>query len=568
MQLDIPALEQLIQQQMTAAQTPGLALAIIQDDCVIYAKGFGVTSVEDGALAVTPQTLFRVGMLTMPLTSAVVLRLVEAGQLSLDTPIKRYLPDFDFSVPGAADQITVRQLLSASAGLPSDYQPYGWRDPAGLQRYVNEQIAQFPLATPPGKIFRYSTPSFDLAGYIAERVSGLPFTQLAQELLFAPLQMARTTFDPLVAMTYPLAQAHSLDADGVLRVEHRFAENTGCYPSTFAIATVLDLANFAMMLLQHGRFQAAQLLPAALVAEMQTRQIDLHNADNEGWGFGFSHVPYKGIEYLTCTGNVGGYGSILTLVPAAGIAIIMLLNHAPNIFGTTDPITYAILEQLLPLPPNFPQRTPVPPDKTLWPHYVGTYLGHDGGGLVSVAIVDEQLTVDWNGEQSTLTALGPNRYYAENATATMTHWETVWANICIGFVPETDGPTQLIVINGEWSCRRMAAHDFAQPDPPLWSKLPGVYSNDTGEMVLTVTLAGDTLLMHLSFFDIAFPAIPMGENAFASKLGVLTFQDERDGQMQVIKGVANGIYRRRDTPLLDMGKKEDNLSKYMARNPL
>jgi CubicO group peptidase (beta-lactamase class C family) len=544
MQLDISVLQELIQQQMTAAQTPGLALAILQDDRVIYARGFGVTSVEDGALAVTPQTLFRVGMLGMPLTSAVILRLVEAGQLSLDTPVKSYLPDFAFSAPGAADQITLRQLLSASAGLPSDYQPYGWRDPAGLQRYVYEQIAQFPLLTPPGKLFRYSTPGFDLAAYIAEHVTGRPFAQLAQELLFAPLQMTRTTFDPLVAMTYPLALAHTLDADGGLLVEHRFAENTGCYPSSFAISTALDLANFALMLLQQGRFADAQILTPVSAVTLQSRQIDLYNVDDGGWGFGFFHRQAKGVKFLFALGTISSYGTLLALVPEAGLAVVMLLNYAPAILPTTDLILFAIFEQLLALPQSAPQRQTVAPDRALWPQFVGTYLGHDGGGLVAIAIVDEHLTVDWNGEQATLTALGSNRYYAENATATMTHWERIWANICIGFVPETAGPTQLIVINGEWSCRRIEMQDFPQPDPTLWPKLPGVYSDDKGEMVFTVTLAGDTLLIHLNFFDIAFPCIPVGDNAFASKLGVQTFADERNGQMQVIKGV-NAIYRRR-----------------------
>ena len=85
--LNLHRLEQSIEIQMKETHVPGLALAIIQEKELIYARSFGVTSVEDGGLPVTPQTVFRIGSTTKPLTGTAIMRLVEANKLALDEPI-------------------------------------------------------------------------------------------------------------------------------------------------------------------------------------------------------------------------------------------------------------------------------------------------------------------------------------------------------------------------------------------------------------------------------------------------------------------------------------------------
>jgi CubicO group peptidase (beta-lactamase class C family) len=84
--LNLYDLEQTMQKNMQEAHVPGLALAIVHAHKLIYAHGFGVTSVEDGGLPVTPQTLFRIGSITKPLTGTAIMRLVEAGKLDKENP--------------------------------------------------------------------------------------------------------------------------------------------------------------------------------------------------------------------------------------------------------------------------------------------------------------------------------------------------------------------------------------------------------------------------------------------------------------------------------------------------
>ena len=245
--LNIFKLEQHIEAEMKAARVPGLALAIVKDQEIIYARGFGVTSVEDGGLPVTPRTLFCIGSTTKPLTGTAIMRLVEAKKLDLDTPVAEFVPWLTIGSGGIAGHITLRMLLSHTSGLTSAWPCYAPRNLSDLESFIGEWMPQCKLIAPPGRVWSYSNLGIDLAGYIAEVVTGKYYPELMRTLVFEPLEMLCTTYDPTVAMTYPMAYAHDLAKDGVLHVQHQFHQNTVDNPASQAVSTVLDLANFSIM---------------------------------------------------------------------------------------------------------------------------------------------------------------------------------------------------------------------------------------------------------------------------------------------------------------------------------
>lgn len=332
--LDTVQVEERLALEMSAGQVPGLALAIVRGQEVIYAQGFGVTSVEDGGLPVTPQTLFRIGSVTKPLTGTMLMRLVESGKPELDCPISEYLPWLTLG-DGVAQRITLRMLLSHTSGLPTDAEHFGPRDPGGLERFVREEAPGYPLLAPPGTFWAYSNVGLNIAGYLAEAVSGLPYAELMQQVLFEPLAMRRTTFDPLVAMTYPLAQAHERNRYGDLIVRHQFAENTGHHPGSFALSTALDLANFAILHLNQGCFREQRLLSPASIAAMHRKHISLIDDSEEGYGLTFYTDSYRGQPRVSHGGAISSYGSHLMLLPQAGIGVVLLANRADGIHLAT-----------------------------------------------------------------------------------------------------------------------------------------------------------------------------------------------------------------------------------------
>jgi CubicO group peptidase (beta-lactamase class C family) len=519
--LNVHALEGRVKQYMQAARVPGLALAIVQDRQVVYSRGLGLTSVEDGGLPVTSQTLFRIGSITKALTTTAIMHLVESGKLDLDCPVREYVPWLAFSEERAAEQITLRLLLSHNAGLPTSHTPFGRRGPGGLQDYVREDVPLYPFVAPPARLYSYSNPGIRIAGYIAQAVSGRPYTELMQELVFDPLEMARTTFDPTVAMTYPLAQSHDLQ-NGVLSVQHRYADDTGGYPSGSVISTALDLANFAIMQVDQGRFRGRRVLVPESVAAMQKVQVDQFTAANAGYGLALVVDTYKGIRRVGHEGSISTFGSKLVMVPDAGVAVVLLFNRAPGFWARAEAISDGVLDQLLDLPPTAPAPQAIEPDRSLWPRYSGAYLG-DWRGLAVVQAAAGQLTLNWNGETLPLNALRKDLYFAQRPGDSET--------VSVGFILEGEEPVQYVQVNSS-PCRRFQPDVSWSPAPETWRAFAGQYS---GVEKLVFRVQGEQLWVYSEEVDQEMPCVPLSNTCFASDIGLIEFHVAADGTAPSLK---------------------------------
>jgi CubicO group peptidase (beta-lactamase class C family) len=520
--LNLYALERQIQERMALGQVPGLALAIVHNLEVTYARGFGLTSVEDGGLPVTADTLFRAGSLTKALTSLAVMRLVESEALNLDRPVAAYVPGLQFSDEGAAERITLRMLLSHTAGLPTSHTPFGRRGPGGLAQYVHTDVPNYPFVAPPGKLYAYSNPGVRIAGYIAQTVAKQPYLQLMQDLVFDPLDMGRTTFDPTVAMTYPVAQSHDLCDDGSLRVQHRFADDSGGYPSGGVITTALDLTHLALMHLDGGRYRGRQILAPASLSEMQAVQADRYTVAGGRYGLGLSIDIYKGLRRLAHDGSISTFGSKLAMIPEAGAAVILLFNRAPGFWAQAQEIVDGILDQLLELPPGTTIPQPVEPDRSLWPGYTGAYLG-DWRGLALVEAVADGLTLNWNGQAMRLQALRDDLYFGQRAGSTDL--------ASVGFVPEGKSAAQYVQINSS-PCRRLA-HEVPTIAPGAACRAyPGTYS---GVETLIVHLEEDGLSVYAEDTGQEMPCVPLSDTLFACDVGLLEFLIDERGAVDSLR---------------------------------
>jgi CubicO group peptidase (beta-lactamase class C family) len=135
-EVDTKAVDEYIENRMRLSRIPGLALAIIKDDKVIYLKGYG--QADSSGRPVTPQTSFILGSITKSFTALAVMQLVEAGKVELDAPVQKYIPWFRVADPNASAQITIRQLLYQTSGLPMLREPQFWsdQDARALERTV------------------------------------------------------------------------------------------------------------------------------------------------------------------------------------------------------------------------------------------------------------------------------------------------------------------------------------------------------------------------------------------------------------------------------------------------
>ena len=505
--LDIAELEELVAAQMAEARVPGLALALVRDGALAYARGFGVTSVEDGGSPVTPDTLFRVGSLTKPQTATMIVRLVERGDLDLDRPIVDDIPWFTSREPMWARRITLRQLLTHTAGLPTDGMDLDHHRPPSLAQYVRETIPRYALVAPPGLVCSYSNAGFNVAGYVAEAATGVPYQRLMDDLLFGPLGMARTTFDPAVALTYPVALPHALDESGVLRVRHRLALNAAYAPCGEVFSTARDQATFALLHLHDGWAGGQRLLAPESVAALHRQQADLYTAGGWEQGVGFGVRVVAGHRQLGHGGAIDTYGSSIFLAPDDGVAVVLLYNHNARLGNV---IMDRAVEMLLGAPPTARAAVGlVPEDRARWPAFVGTYIGQ-WSGLATVAAREGRLTLERAGTVMTLRAFGPERYVGTDVGG---------ATVAVGFTGPADA-AQFCVIEGV-PHERIAVPTDAAFDPADWRRYAGAYTDGLRVRVLRVTDAG--LFLYHNGHDREVTGTPLAGGRLASEFGLCEF---------------------------------------------
>jgi CubicO group peptidase (beta-lactamase class C family) len=184
-------LDEKIEAGMARYHVPGVAVGVFYQGQE-YVRGYGVANV-DYPQPVDGDTLFRIGSSTKTFTGTVVMRLVEQGQLDLDAPVRRYLPNLQLADEAVAARVTVRQLLNHSAGWLGHVLAGPARGDDALAKYV-AALQQLPQLTPLGQVFAYNNAAANLAGYLVETVAGQPYEQVVQDVLLDPLALTHTGY--------------------------------------------------------------------------------------------------------------------------------------------------------------------------------------------------------------------------------------------------------------------------------------------------------------------------------------------------------------------------------------
>ncbi|MFD2168577.1 serine hydrolase domain-containing protein [Tumebacillus lipolyticus] len=524
--LDIQELERLAEQEMIANRVPALSLAVASGAEVLYANGFGVTDAETGGSAVTAETLFRVGSVSKLVTATLIMRLVEQGKLDLDTPIKEYIPWFHLSDPKAADRVTMRMLLTHRVGFVNNGNYLGSRDPEGLRNYVRDVISQEKLYSPPGELFNYNCHSFDIAGAVAEAVTGTYFADLVQQQLFQPLGMRSSTYDPTVALTYPLALPHNLTADGSYQVLHKMPENVAHYPSFYLMTSARDLIRFAQMHLQGGMLDGTQVLTAESARELHRTQVSLQSTSGYGLGLSFFKVLRKGVWVLTHFGDIATYSANIYIAPDEGVAAVIMNNRPFPHHKLISPV----LDRLL---PDRSAQVVVPEticaDRSKWKHYLGAYIG-GAAGLVIIEEQGDRLLLTLNGQAHSLLPY-QDQYatFAENGQV---------SNL-VQFISNGEHACYHLMLNNV-RCNRFAYDPTFQPDPSWLNAYEGHYAHfeflgpyriwlEDGDLMIEELEVGSTMKEKL---------MPVAPHLFVGAMAkVVEFQIAEDGTVPSYKAM-------------------------------
>ena len=302
-----------LQERMAHYKVAGVAVALIRDGKLVAARGYG-TREAGKALPVDADTLFSVGSVSKVVTATLALQLVADGKLALDGDVNQSLKTWQ--LPPAAQfgnaSVTLRMLLSHTAGLSArgfeDFQP-DEAMPTLLQILDGQPPAKnkpVRIEREPGLMYRYSGGGTQLVQLLVEENSGQPLQSLAQQRLFAPLAMQRSTFaSPLPATTDNVAKAH--DAQGKVRALPRGWESFPEIAASGLWTSANDLGRFVAALLQSYRSEDG-LLPQALARQMMTEVApSVHGLGPRLEGSGRARVFHHGGDNDSYHARIEGY---------------------------------------------------------------------------------------------------------------------------------------------------------------------------------------------------------------------------------------------------------------------
>ncbi|WP_108672476.1 serine hydrolase domain-containing protein [Peribacillus acanthi] len=476
----IKNIQQIMEDSMKANNIPGAAVAVIKNHEIILSEGFGRTNVEDWGVPVNSDTLFRIASVSKLFTGTIMMMLVEKGLIDLDKPVQYYVPWFTAADQELSKLITIRMLLSHSSGLPTGGELSFRYKESGLYHYMKDVVPTLSILFHPGTAYSYGNHALNIAGFVAEQVTNKSFESLMQEMLFDPLEMNQTTYNPLIAMTYPLALPHNRDVNGNLSISHRFFDNSASYPSYYAFSSIQDLSQFALMHLQDGVYQKKRLISSDSVHEMRSQQSKWHTLTNGGCGITFFKETKDDIDRYWHYGQYSyHYSSQFILVPEKGIAVIALAN-GENIFQAG----YEIIDELL-KEESKGENTSIQPNATElinWDHFTGTYL-HSYYGLFDISYVTGKAILKYNERQFELSPYNQDTYLAKDDDG-----NTVFT---VGFrTPTEEQSIKSIMVNSNACPEYKTAYT---PNVNDWIHWQGTYSD--GDDTYEVLVQGETLMI-------------------------------------------------------------------------
>jgi CubicO group peptidase (beta-lactamase class C family) len=334
----------LIPREMDRLQVHGLSIALVDDQRVVWSKGFGFA---DGArqIPATERTLYGIGSVTKLFTATAVMQLVNDGNVELDAPLTNYVPEFSIrSRFRDTAPITVRDLLTHHAGLPGDHLQGMWtRQPAPFGQVVPLLKSAY-ASSRPGTVYSYSNLGYSLLGLVIEKASGRDYFSYMHDALLAPLGMHESTFAVDTARQSRLAVGYRKGEPGA---EHYFLRDA---PAGALFSSTADMTCFIRMLFAEGRAGTQPVLSAHALHGMWSAQntgvpldMDLHVG--LGWMLGQSGIDYAG-PVVRHNGGTLGTASELMLLPRHKLGVIVLAN-APEASAMLNGIAVKALKLAL-----------------------------------------------------------------------------------------------------------------------------------------------------------------------------------------------------------------------------
>ncbi len=344
---DVSKYRDFIKEEMRTWNVPGAAVAVIQDNKVVFSEGFGYGNVEK-KIKTTPVTLFGIGSCTKAFTAMSSGMLADEKKINFDKPVREYYTAFKLNDPYVSEHVTVRDILSHRTGLPRYDAAI---EPADASRDdAMKKLRYLKLNRGIRESFQYCNFHYLAAGAIVDKVSGSTWEEFVLNRIFKPLNMNSSNFSPEEMEKSPdFAFPYKMDMEKLKKFPENLAdymsvplkkipfEKIGVYgPAGSINSNIEDMAKWVVLHLNQGRAGGKQLISSETLEELITPQIltggPLKHEEilPASYGMGWVITPYRGHYLVSHDGMIEGFTAHVSFIPAKKIGLVILTNRSDN----------------------------------------------------------------------------------------------------------------------------------------------------------------------------------------------------------------------------------------------
>ena len=503
--------------------TPGCAVGATVDGRTVVAKAYGMADLEHDVRN-TAETIFEAGSVSKQFTAAAVLLLAREGKLSLDDPVRKYIPE----VPEYGVPLTVRHMLNHTSGLRdwgSVGSIAGW--PRTTKAYTHAHVLEIvskqrALNFTPGTRYSYSNTGYNLSAILVARVSGMPFAEFSQKRIFEPVGMTRTSW----------------------RDDHRrvvkgraiaYSEQNGRYETLMPFENVHGngglLTTVGDLLKWNENLSKPVVGDAALVRE-QEAPGKFNDGRAHGYALGLMVGTRNGLREIGHSGSTAGYRAHLTRFPDQNVNVAVLCNVSG---GNATQLAEAVADLYLASYAN--KAAPLKAAHTLTAAetaaVTGTFRDSVTGEAVTVASGENGVRI--GGARGTLyLAMSPTRFVSGN-----------------GNVLEFDARGSATLTDRYGTVDVFTRVDPAKPGAVELQALTGTYVSDESETTLIAAVESEAIVLKRRP-DTTIRLTPLYKDAFTGSIGTVIFRRNNAGRVVELSVSQDRVwdlrFARRDAP--------------------
>lgn len=350
--VDAAVVDRIMNDALRTWRVPGAAVAIVQNDRVVFAKGYGVKELGDSD-PVGPDTLFHIGSTTKAFTTTAMAMLVDEKKLAWDDPVRKHLDYFRLSDPCADSLVTLRDITSHRTGLSRHDEL--WDNTPLTREQLIRSVSSLELTKPFRSTYQYQNIMFIAAGEAVASAAKMPWNDFVRTRIFEPLGMTHTRVTIADWMASDHATGHRVEKPGDRVVVQTLVDDDNLAPAGAIKSSARDMAQWVRLHLGDGTFDGKRLVSAAALNETHMPQTVIRLEEStresnpetllEAYGLGWVIQDYRGELLVSHGGALNGFRAHVDLLPKQKTGFVVLINVGRS--SATAALRNSLLDLLL-----------------------------------------------------------------------------------------------------------------------------------------------------------------------------------------------------------------------------